>query len=100
MNDLHRIFAALSNSDRLAILRALLLREDARTEVSASISDLARDAGVSRFSASRHLSILRSAGLVKAEPLGLARVHQLDVRALQLIEDWLYTFLDVTRSSD
>ena len=45
-------------------------------------------------SPSRHLSILRDAGLVSAEQIGQRTNHRLNRNALNTIEDWLYPLLD------
>lgn len=89
------LFAALANADRLALVQALC---DRRTQGDdgdgASIAELARLTGLSRFSASRHLSILRAAQLIRAESHGQRILHQMNGQGLQAVEDWLYPLLD------
>ena len=92
---LARLFAALANADRLALVQALCELPAGGDDPSrASIAELARLTGLSRFSASRHLSILRDAGLVVAESFGQRILHEMNWRGLQAFEDWLYPLLD------
>jgi len=86
------VFAALANDERLAILRTLAdsARETGR---GASISSLADAVGITRFSASRHLRILATAGLVTVRRSGHALIHRLEPAGLDIVEDWLYAHL-------
>lgn len=59
-----------------------------------SISQLAAMTEMSRFSASRHLSILRDVGLVEAEHIGHRTIHRLNAARFEVLEDWLYPFLE------
>lgn len=87
------LFAALASQDRLALMAVLLTRAKAGRLGGLSISMLASEAEISRFSASRHLSILRRAGLVEASHAGRRTLHRLNVVGLETLEDWLYPFL-------
>jgi DNA-binding transcriptional ArsR family regulator len=82
-----RAFFALANDDRLAIVAAL----GGGTSPGQSITQIAASAGLNRFSASRHLGILRDAGIVRAEKDGVRIIHQLNIDGLDSIEDWLYS---------
>ncbi|WP_067460118.1 ArsR/SmtB family transcription factor [Actinomadura macra] len=46
---------------------------------------------ISRPAVSRHLRVLREAGLIAAEPAGRERRYRADPRPLQEIEGWLAT---------
>jgi DNA-binding transcriptional ArsR family regulator len=88
-------FAALSNPVRLELLELLL---DAETEaetagVGRTITDLAARAELSRFTASRHLAILRHAGLAAAVHEGRRQLHRIDREGLARLDDWLYPYV-------
>lgn len=83
------LFAALANSDRLAMIDALLDRDAPGTGLS--ISQVAEAAEVSRFTASRGLAILRAAGLVNEERCGGVYRHWIELEAIIAIEDWAYS---------
>lgn len=87
------LFAALASRDRLSLMSVLLREAKVDGLRGWSISMLASEAEISRFSASRHLSILRRAGVVKAHHAGRRTVHYLNVERLEAVEDWLYPFI-------
>jgi DNA-binding transcriptional ArsR family regulator len=64
-------FDALGDPQRRVILR--LLRNGER-----SVGDLARELPISRPAVSRHLRLLREAGLVKERAVGTRRLYSLD----------------------
>ena len=79
-------FEAVSDPNRRTIVE--LLRDGPR-----SVGELADDMPISRPAVSRHLRLLREAGLVTEEPLGtrnVYRLHDEGVDALQayLIDVW------------
>lgn len=86
--DVPRIFAALANSERLAIIDALLQLDP--TDSGSSISEISRATDLSRFSSSRHLSILRAAGIVTAERDRSGFRHHVRLDALVAIDGWAY----------
>jgi len=92
------LFGALANDDRLTILRELRLRSmrvsGAANPKGASIDEVAQAADLSRFAASRHLAILREAGLVNATRVGNQKRHRLIPAQLEMLEDWLYQVTD------
>lgn len=96
--ELAQVFSALASTDRLAILTDL--RRAAETSPrgtgARTISEVAFRVGVSRFSASRHLGVLREAGLVERIPSDRKALHRLTSRSLFAVEDWLYPLLDTT----
>ena len=85
---LSRIFSALANADRIAIID--MLRGCATDELDGvSISRVAEATGLTRFAASRHLRILCDAGLVSATRKRHSTLHRIDVRGFYELEDWL-----------
>lgn len=76
------IFRALGDPTRREILG--LLRGG-----PASVGELAGNFRTSRPAISKHLRLLRSAGLVVTRPQGTARICRLNARPLRSIGDWL-----------
>ena len=96
--ELSTLFSALANRDRLHLLGVLLAHhaEPSGADVlGAPINVLAREAELSRFSASRHLAILRESGLVAVDRVGLTALHRLTPTRFELLEDWLFPYLDL-----
>ena len=75
-------FAALADPTRVQIVDALAKR--ART-----VSEIVGLFSISQPSISRHLRILREAGLVSVQPEGRQRLYDLDPRPLHEIDSWL-----------
>lgn len=71
MSETVRVFKALSDGTRLRILNILLERECCVCEVMQVL-------GISQPSASRHLSILHDAGLLKARKEGIWMYYAVD----------------------
>jgi DNA-binding transcriptional ArsR family regulator len=78
------VFAAVSDPARREILSAL-----ARGDLSAG--EVAALFPISRPAVSRHLRVLREAGLVRDELVGRRRVYRLDVDGLAPVTAWLTT---------
>jgi DNA-binding transcriptional ArsR family regulator len=76
------VFRAIADPTRREILG--LLREGPRT-----VGDIAANFRTSRPAISKHLRILRSAGLIAARRDGTARVCQLNARPLRAVGEWL-----------
>jgi DNA-binding transcriptional ArsR family regulator len=83
--------AALADPVRRELLGLL-----ARGEVAAG--DLADRFPVSRPAVSRHLRVLREAGLVTVRAEGRRRLYALDPRPLRELDDWLATYRDLWAS--
>jgi DNA-binding transcriptional ArsR family regulator len=81
--DLPSTLRALSNSDRLALISELGKRGES------SIIDLAERTSLTRFAASRHLTILEEAGVVAHRWVGATKLHSLRPGGLDIVEDWL-----------
>jgi DNA-binding transcriptional ArsR family regulator len=75
-------FEALGDPHRRTILR--LLGEGDR-----SVGELARELPISRPAVSRHLRVLREAGLVREEPRGTRRIYALQGEGLDAVRTYL-----------
>jgi DNA-binding transcriptional ArsR family regulator len=75
-------FAALADPIRRQIVEMLADRERDAGELAAAFP-------VSRPAVSRHLRVLREAGLVWVRPQAQRRVYALDPRPLEELERWL-----------
>ena len=78
------VFAAVADPARREVMSAL-----ARSDLSAG--DVAALFPISRPAVSRHLRVLREAGLVRDELVGRRRVYRLDVDGLAPVTAWLAT---------
>jgi DNA-binding transcriptional ArsR family regulator len=76
------VFRAIADPTRREILS--LLRGGRR-----SVGDIASNFRTSRPAISRHLRLLRSAGLVVARRKGTARICELNAKPLRAVDDWL-----------
>ncbi len=63
-----------------------------RREGAMNAGEIAARFEISRPGVSRHLRVLREAGLVVDEPRGRERVYRLDARPLAELDDWLAPF--------
>ncbi|MFB7245598.1 transcriptional regulator [Streptomyces populi] len=78
-------FNAIAEPQRREIL--MLLRGGER-----SVTELARDLGMSQPQASKHLRVLREVGLVRVREAGKQRLYGLDARGLRPIHEWVGGF--------
>ena len=76
------VFRAIADPTRREILR--LLRGGRHT-----VGELAGNFRTSRPAISKHLRLLRSAGLVVARRDGTARICELNAKPLRAVDDWL-----------
>lgn len=81
------VYAAVADPVRRAILGSLRPRPLPAGEIAARFP-------ISRPAVSRHLRVLREAGLVTATTDGRQRVYRLEPTPLAEIERWLGTFRD------
>jgi len=91
--DLDRSFAALSDGTRRDVIRTLMHKPR-------SAGELARYVAVSPQALSRHLRVLRKAGLVAEEGLeedGRVRIYSVRSIALQPVQQWLWQVEDICR---
>jgi DNA-binding transcriptional ArsR family regulator len=80
--ELSRVFAALSDSTRRAIVRRLV-------EGEATMSELAAPFAMSLPGVSKHVSVLESAGLVTRWKSGRVRRCRIKPGALTMASDWI-----------
>jgi DNA-binding transcriptional ArsR family regulator len=64
-----------------------------------SVGEIAGNFRTSRPAISKHLRVLRSAGLVVTKSEGTARICQLNVEPLRAVEDWLRDYQELWRES-
>lgn len=83
------VFDALADTVR----RDLLVR---MANEPRSVTDLMRGQAISRPAISRHLRVLREAGLVTVTPSGRHRLHELDRDALTPVAEFLRTLREPT----
>jgi DNA-binding transcriptional ArsR family regulator len=76
------VFRAIADPTRREILR--LLRGSRHT-----VGELAGNFRTSRPAISKHLRLLRSAGLVMTRREGTARICELNAKPLRAVDDWL-----------
>lgn len=89
------IFDVIADGTRREILRLLLDAKDAHGYGGTSVSSLVADLGVSQPTVSKHLKVLREAGLVAVREDGQHRFYSLDAAPLEDVDDWIVPFLDV-----
>lgn len=82
---LDHVFGALADPTRRAILAAL-------REAEAPVHVLAADFEISRPAVSKHLAVLRDAGLVRERREGRENIYALDRAALADARAWLTAF--------
>lgn len=76
------VFRSVADPTRRRILGLLRVREQ-------SVGELAANFRMSRPAISKHLRMLRSAGLVKSKQRGAAHICSLNAKPLQAIDEWL-----------
>lgn len=91
------IFDVVADSTRRDILHILLERYNQAKDTGGelSVSDIVVQLGLSQPTVSKHLKVLRDAGLVGVREKGQHRFYHLDYAPLEAIEDWLIPFLSV-----
>jgi DNA-binding transcriptional ArsR family regulator len=86
------VFRAIADPTRREILG--LLRGGRR-----SVGEIAQNFRASRPAISRHLRVLRAAGLVVARHEGTARICELNAAPLRDVDDWLRDYQAFWRAS-
>lgn len=87
------IFDVIADPTRRDILQTLLGQYETRESGEISVSEIVARLGVSQPTISKHLRVLRDAGLVSVREEGQHRFYRLDQAPLEYIEDWLIPFL-------
>jgi DNA-binding transcriptional ArsR family regulator len=77
--------SALAEPNRMRIVE--LLRDGPRP-----VGEIARRLRLRQPQVSKHLRILRDAGVVKVHPVAQQRVYQLQAKPFQELDGWLDTF--------
>ena len=85
---LDALVRAIADAERRALLDVLI---DAAPP-GLSITQLASATGVSRFCASRHLRVLREAGVLTLTRDGYQKLHFIDFAVFLDLEDWTLRF--------
>ncbi|MEU0150416.1 ArsR/SmtB family transcription factor [Micromonospora fulviviridis] len=75
-------FAVLAEPTRRRILDRLRRAES-------SVGDLVAALGMSQPAVSKHLKVLREAGLVTCRTAAQQRIYRIDLRPLRAVDDWL-----------
>jgi DNA-binding transcriptional ArsR family regulator len=82
------IFEVLAEPNRRRILD--LLRQAERP-----VGDLVRELGVSQPAVSKHLRVLRDAGLVDVRSDAQRRLYRVNVAPLRAVDDWLAPYREM-----
>lgn len=85
-------FEAVAEPARRALLDALI-------DGPQTVGALGAAAGLSQPNTSRHLRILREAGIVSRTPDGQRRLYELRPERLQELDRWLTPYRELWRSS-
>ncbi|WP_406609959.1 ArsR/SmtB family transcription factor [Planctomonas psychrotolerans] len=88
------IFAVVADPTRRDLLRILHTRGVAPTGATGelSVSQLVAELGLSQPTVSKHLRVLRDAGLVSVREKGQHRFYRLQAAPLYAVEEWLRPF--------
>lgn len=92
------IFDVIADATRRDILQILLDRyesDSTRSHGGTSVSEIVTALGLSQPTVSKHLKVLREAGLVVVREEGQHRYYRLEYSPLETVEDWLIPFLSV-----
>ncbi len=91
------IFDVVADPTRRDLLQLLLERHTAATDEPAggdlSVGQLVAGTGLSQPTVSKHLKVLRDAGLVTVREKGQHRYYKLEFLPLEALEDWLVPFI-------
>jgi ArsR family transcriptional regulator len=96
------IFDVVADATRRDILAVLLDREQVSPESHGeiSVSEIVAALGLSQPTVSKHLKVLREAGLVSVREEGQHRYYRLDRGPLETLEDWLIPFMSSDAAAD
>ncbi|MGJ4846057.1 MULTISPECIES: ArsR/SmtB family transcription factor [unclassified Leifsonia] len=88
------IFDVIADATRRDILRVLLDRhaDDVHSSGEISVSEIVSTLELSQPTVSKHLKVLREAGLVSVREEGQHRYYRLDAAPLEAVEDWVIPF--------
>ncbi|KQV06374.1 ArsR/SmtB family transcription factor [Leifsonia sp. Root112D2] len=93
------IFDVVADATRRDILQVLHERSAAAVNETReiSVSEIVGKLELSQPTVSKHLKVLREAGLVHVREEGQHRYYRLDTAPLEPLEDWLMPLLDVSK---
>lgn len=96
------IFDVVADTTRRDILAVLLDRESTSPGSGGeiSVSEIVSTLGLSQPTVSKHLKVLREAGLVGVREEGQHRYYHLDRGPLETLEDWLIPFVSSDAAAD
>ncbi len=77
------VFEALSDPTRRKILARL------RIAGTRSVNEIAEELPMTRQAATKHLNLLRQAGLLRVRWEGRRRLHELEASPLKEVDEWL-----------
>ena len=80
------LFAVIADPTRRHILEFLAIER-------LSVGELVEELGISQPTVSKHLKVLRTAGLVETEAVGQKRFYSLVPQPLERVTDWLTSLL-------
>lgn len=87
------IYAVIADPTRRDLLRLLLDRREESGPGDISVGDLVEHLGLSQPTVSKHLRVLREAGLVHVREVGQHRYYALDDEPLRGVAAWLEPFV-------
>ena len=87
------IFDVIADGTRRDILQLLLERSESEQDDGISVSNIVQALGASQPTVSKHLKVLRDAGLVSVREDGQHRFYSLESEPLGTVDDWLVPFL-------
>ncbi|HEY4189568.1 MAG TPA: metalloregulator ArsR/SmtB family transcription factor [Candidatus Limnocylindrales bacterium] len=82
------VFVAVADPTRRLLLERL------RHDGTASIQDLSVGLPITRQAVTKHLDVLRRAGLIRVRRDGRERLHELEPAPLQAVDDWLQPYAE------
>lgn len=91
MEGMADIFAVIADPTRRELMEALLQRRQDGGE--ATVSELVEQLGVPQPTVSKHLRVLRDAGLATVRERGQHRYYSLEMQPLDEVDDWLLPFV-------
>ena len=96
------IFAVVADAHRRDLLAVLHRRAEPGGSASGeiSVSELVAELALSQPTVSKHLKVLRDAGLVSVREKGQHRYYRLEAAPLSTIEDWVAQFATSDASTD
>ncbi|MCW4385947.1 metalloregulator ArsR/SmtB family transcription factor [Salinibacterium sp. SYSU T00001] len=96
------IFGVIADATRRELLQVLLERSTGSESPhrDLSVGELVERLGLSQPTVSKHLKVLREAGLVAVREVGQHRYYRLESSPLEVVEDWLMPFLGTDFTTD